>query len=163
MNGRNEVVRLFTGPAGRLIRYGFVGAGVAFVYTSLTVMLYRGAALADPTIASAAAFILTQPIAFLAHRRVTYADAVQDRAQWKRFGVNALSGFTISISAMKAVDLLGKPYWIALMICWILVPAGNYLINAIWVFRVPSMFVVGMVMEGDHANLPDKEKTRDGR
>lgn len=163
MNVRNEIVRLFSGPAGRLIRYGFVGAGLALVYTSLTIMLYRGAVLADPTIASAVAFILTQPVAFLAHRRVTYSDAVQDRAQWKRFGVNAVSGMTISVSAMKAVDLLGKPYWNALMICWVLVPVGNYLINAIWVFRVPNMFVMGMVMEGNHADSSDDEKARDGR
>ena len=130
------------GRLGRLIRYGFVGGVVAALYTLFTIILLQGHFIADPTLASAIAFAITLPVSFLAHLRITYADAARDQAQSWRFGVIALSSFLVSTGAMKAVVLLGKPYWIAIAITWILVPSTNYIINALWVFRVSGLFAV---------------------
>jgi len=130
------------GRIGRLIRYGFVGGMVAALYTLFTIVLLQGRFVADPTLASAIAFAITIPVSFLAHRQITYADATRDRTQSWRFGLIAQSSFLISTGAMKIVVLLGKPYWIAIAVTWIVVPSTNYIINALWVFRVSGLFAV---------------------
>ena len=134
----------------RVIRYGVVGGGVTLFYTLLTVGLYKGHLIGDPTWASAVACIVSQPVSFLSHRMITYADVAPDATQWKRFGIIALSTFAISTGSMKLVDLLGWPFWIALVIGWVLVPVANYVINAIWVFRAKNLLAL------DRGGSPDK-------
>jgi putative flippase GtrA len=135
-------LRFLDSRFGRLLRYGVVGVGLALLYSLLTVLFHESRFLPDPTEASMLAFLLTAPVSFFAHSRITYADADRDHTQWRRFGISLLSGFVISVGAMKSVDLLGKPYWIALVIGWFLVPAVNYVVNAIWVFRVKNILAL---------------------
>ena len=122
----------------RVIRYILVGGGVTLFYSLVTVGLVSGHVCNDPTLASAIAQLVTFPLSFLAHRTFTYADVAPDAAQWQRFAVIAASNFVITTSVMKSVDLLGWPYWIALIVGWVLIPFVNYTINAIWVFRARS-------------------------
>lgn len=123
----------------RLLRYGLVGAGVAAFYSLLLVILVEGRLIRDPTAASAAAFTLTQPLAFFAHRHITYPDAGASRTQWRRFAVLAACGFAATLVTMKTVDLLGWPFWIGLMIGWGLIPFVNFMISSIWVFRIRTL------------------------
>jgi putative flippase GtrA len=126
----------------RVIRYGFVGAGVTLFYTLLTVGLISGHVISDPTLACAFAFVITQPVSYLSHRLITYADVASDRSQWRRFGTIALAGFAVTTGTMKLDVVLGWPYWIALVIGWFLIPVVNYLINAVWVFRAKSLLAL---------------------
>jgi len=103
----------------------------------VTIVLVSGGIEQDPTVASVFASLITFPVAFVVHKAVTYVDVPFNRAQWIRFGVIALCNLMIAAGAMKAVDLLQMPYGIGLAIGWLLIPAINYTINAIWVFRTP--------------------------
>ncbi len=122
----------------RVIRYVIVGGGVTLFYTLLTVGLLSGHVVDDPTLASAIASLVTLPISFLVHRAITYADVATERAQWTRFAIIAVSNFALNTGLMKVVDLLRWPYWIALIIGWVLIPLVNYTINALWVFRAKT-------------------------
>jgi putative flippase GtrA len=126
----------------RVLRYIVAGGGVTLLYTLTIVSLMSGYVVADPTLASAIASVLTFPVSFLVHRSITYADVVPDAAQWRRFALIAASNFIVATSTMKIVDLWGWPYWVALVTGWILIPLINYAINAIWVFRAKKFFAL---------------------
>lgn len=125
----------------RLFRFGLVGIAVSLLHTGLTTALYLGRVFTDPTLASAVAFVLALPVSYLAHRHITYPDT-QARGTHGRFGVIGLSSFVIATGTMKAMDSQGWPFWIALAAGWVLIPAVNYFINALWVFRVSSSFAL---------------------
>ena len=123
----------------RLIRYGAVGAGVTLFYSLLTTGLIVSRLILDPTTASAVATVVTQPLAFALHRAVTYQDVAHHETHWRRFATVALSSFVLGVGAMKLVDSLGWPFWIALAIGWVIIPVVNYFIGAIWVFRARKL------------------------
>jgi putative flippase GtrA len=120
----------------RLIRYGLVGIGVSLLYTMLTVLFHKSGLIGDPTLASAAAALISIPLSFLAHRHTTYADVARHPAQAWRFAAIGISSFIIATGAMKLVDLNHWSFWIGLTLTWFLIPAANYIINALWIFRV---------------------------
>jgi putative flippase GtrA len=122
----------------RVIRYIAAGAGVTLFYSLATILLVSGGIETDPAAASVVASLITFPVAFVVHRAVTYVDVPFDRAQWIRFGIIALCNLMIAAGSMKAVDLLQMPYGIGLAIGWVLIPAFNYTINAVWVFRTAT-------------------------
>lgn len=127
----------------RLLRYIVVGGGVALVYSTLTSVLMLARLVSDPTLASAIATLLTQPVAFLAHRQVTYADVGHERQQLSRFAVVAISSLVAGVGIMKTVDLLHGPFWVALVIGWFLIPVINFIVSSLWVFRVRKLLTVG--------------------
>ena len=133
-----EFVRRFE----RLIRYVIVGGGVTLFYTALTVALITSDMVADPTLASAVASIATLPLSFLVHRRFTYVDAAHVGGQWERFAIIAASNFAINVGLMKGAGAWHWPYWTALALGWVVVPAVNYTINAVWVFRTKTFLSV---------------------
>jgi len=131
---------VLTGRLGRVIRYGLIGTGVSILYTLLATLFHETKTFEDPALASAMAFALVLPISFLSHRRVTYADAANDSLQWARFVLVAVTSFTIAVGSAKLASLQGWPFWTALLATWILIPAANYFINVLWVFRVSHTF-----------------------
>lgn len=127
---------------GRVIRYGFVGLIMALLYNGLTVAFYKGGLTNDPTWASVWASLLIIPVSFLSHRHTTYADVARHHAQIWRYAVIAVTTFVLNTGTMKLVDLNRWPFWIALIVTWFLVPASNYLINALWIFRVDGLLAL---------------------
>src|SRR5579871_438154 len=123
---------LFNGRFGRLLRYLLVGGGIAFFYSALTFALVVSGEIADPTLASALATLMTQPLAFFAHRAITYSDVQRQRAQIARFAIVATCSFVVGVGTMKTVVVLGQPFWLALVLGWALVPAANYLVTTLW-------------------------------
>ena len=134
--------RAFLRRFDRVLRYGLVGAGVTLFYTLVTVGLLKGHVVRDPTLATAMASILTLPVSFLAHRRITYADVANHKTQWTRFIVLSGMNFVISTGSMKVVDLCGAPYWVGLIIGFILVPLANYTVSTLWVFKTTKFFAL---------------------
>lgn len=120
---------------GRVSRYLIVGAGTTGFYTLLMIALHTSGLIKDPTLAAAAAFIATQPLAFYVHSRTTYADVARARFQLTRFLIVAGLMFLVTTATMKAVDLAGWPFWSGLAIGYVLGPIVTYAINAVWVFR----------------------------
>jgi putative flippase GtrA len=119
----------------RVIRYVLVGAAMAGLYAGLTTWLFKGGFISDPTLASAIASVISLPVSFLVHRRITYADVIGDREQWRRFAFIAATNFILSTGLMKLIDHFHQPFWIAILLGFILVPCANYAINGLWVFR----------------------------
>lgn len=123
----------------RVLRYLAVGGAVTLFYTLLVAALVTGRIVSDAVSASVAASVVTLPISFLVHRRVTYADTAPAVGQWARFLVIAASNFAINVGLMKGAEIWRWPYWTALVLGWVVVPAVNYVINAVWVFRTKSL------------------------
>jgi putative flippase GtrA len=126
----------------RLITYGVVGSLLALLQMGLTAGFVKGHVVADPTIASLMASAITIPISFWAHKRTTYADITRERFQAARFAATACSSVVIAAGAIKLVTLAGGPLWFAILLGSSLVPIGNYLVNALWVFRTKSLFSI---------------------
>lgn len=123
----------------RVLRYVAVGGAVTLFYTLLVAVLVTGRVVGDPVAASVLASLVTLPISFLVHRRFTYADTAPAAGQWERFLVIAASNFAINVGLMKGAEMWRWPYWTALVLGWMVVPAVNYVINAVWVFRTKSL------------------------
>lgn len=119
----------------RLIRYLLVGGGVTVFYTATAVCILESWLVGDATIASTIAYVVTQPVAFLIHKRLTFPDATHPRSQWPRYCVMALVGLVITAGSMKAISVLGLSFWVGLFIGWVCIPIANFFISAVWVFR----------------------------
>ncbi len=124
---------------GRLGRYLLVGAGTTGFYTVLMIALHTSGWIKDPTLAAAAAFIATQPLAFYLHSRTTYGDVARARFQLTRFLIVAGVMFLVTAGTMKLVDMAGLPFWIGLAVGYVLGPLVTYVVNALWVFRTKKL------------------------
>lgn len=123
----------------RVLRYGVVGLTVAIVYSLAIVLLVVQCHMRDATAASALAFIVVQPLAYLAHRHVTFFDAARDSFQPLRFAVTTTSTFLIAIGGMYVMtDTLGRSYLLGIALNWALIPVINFLIYLLWVFRLEN-------------------------
>jgi SAM-dependent methyltransferase/putative flippase GtrA len=121
----------------RVIRYGIVGTIVSIVYSIVVVALIDGLHVRDAAAASVVAFVLVLPFGYLAHRRVTFFDADADPFAPLRYIVTTSASFVISVGGMYAIaDLLGKSYLYGIALNWATIPAMNFLIYCLWVFRV---------------------------
>jgi putative flippase GtrA len=141
---RGYALRLFR-RYERAVRYVAVGAGTSLLYSGLTLGFLVLNLVQDPIASSAAASLLTQPVAFLAHRRFTYAEIPADRSQWARFGVVAVTTFLINICTIGLITRQGWPIAIGLAIGWVLVPISNFLITSLWVFRAQRLLAMPQI------------------
>ena len=126
----------------RLFRYGAVGVAVSIVNTLLTVMFYKTGLIGSPVAAISVSTVITMPVSFLWHRRVTYTDAVRDDRQWVRFFLLSMSSLAFGAASMKLAVFMVWPYWAGLLVAWFVIPTANFLVNALYVFRVSDLFVV---------------------
>jgi putative flippase GtrA len=120
-----------------VLRYGVVGLIISIVYSLAVMLLVAQLHLRNATGASALAFALVQPLAYCAHRHVTFFDAARDSFQLLRFAVTTVSTFLIAIGGMSVVtNRLGHSYLFGIALNWALIPAGNFLIYVVWAFRL---------------------------
>ncbi len=130
---RTDAIRLLQ----RILRYGVVGLTVSVAYSLAVVLVVGWLPSHNPILASALAFIAMLPIAYLAHRYVSFFDAVRDTFQPLRFAVTTSSTFLIAVGGMYWVtQVLGRSYLFGIALNWALIPAVNFLIFFFWVFRV---------------------------
>jgi putative flippase GtrA len=120
----------------RVLRYGLVGLVISILYSILVIIAVTWLHVSNATEASALVFVAVQPIAYFAHRSITFFDAPRDPFQPWRFAVTTGSTFLIAIGGMYVVtDMLGRSYLVGIALNWALIPAGNFLIYLVWVFR----------------------------
>ncbi len=120
----------------RMIRYGCVGLGISVFYSLAVVACVRGLPSLSPTSASTLAFIITLPLSYLAHARVSFSDRPYDSFQPLRFAVSTGMSFTVAVGGMFVItDLLGHSYLWGIAWNWMIIPAMNFLTYMIWVFR----------------------------
>jgi putative flippase GtrA len=123
----------------RVIRFLLVGSLIVTFFTLATLALIWWVFPADATLAAAVASVLTTPVSFFVHRRITYVDVEAHSSQWPRFVVLTVANFILSTGSMKLVDSAGAEYWIGIATVWVLSPVMNYLINAMWVFQARTL------------------------
>jgi len=139
-----------TGLVGRILRYGVVGLIVSVVYSLAVVLAVGWLPSHDPTLASGLTFVVVLPIAFLAHRYVSFFDAPRDAFQPLRFAITTCSTFLISVGGMYLVtEVLGRSYLLGIALNWALIPAINFLVYLFWVFRVGGPAMVGAALRAD--------------
>jgi putative flippase GtrA len=123
----------------RVGRFGTVGVAVSLLNTALTVGFLKSGLIRDPAIAISIATLMTMPVSFTIHRRITYADAPACQRQWPRFVLLSLSSLVCGAAAMKAAQAMHGSYWLGLAFAWVAIPTANYLMNAFYVFRVRTL------------------------
>jgi putative flippase GtrA len=125
--------------AGRVLRYGIVGLVVSIVYSLAIMLLVAQFRMRNATEASAIALAVVLPLAYFAHRHVTFFDAAHDPFQPMRFAVTAVSSFVVAIGGMYIITgMLGRSYLIGIALNWALIPAINFLVYLLWVFRLEN-------------------------
>jgi putative flippase GtrA len=134
------MLKEFLAKYERLIVFLVMGSGVTIFYSVMTAGLILSGLVQDNTVASLIATFFTIPMSFVVHKNTTYRDIQYDRSQMYRFGVNALVIAIAVNGSMKASDLLGWPFWLGLMISWVVIPILNFAVNSIFVFRTQHMF-----------------------
>jgi putative flippase GtrA len=121
----------------RILRYGAVGLIVSVAYSLAVVLIVGWLPSHDPVLASGMAFVVMLPIAYLAHRYVSFFDAERDSFQPLRFAITTSSTFLIAVGGMYwMTEILGRSYLLGIALNWALIPAVNFLIFFFWVFRV---------------------------
>ena len=117
----------------RVRRYAFVGLAVSLC-NSLAII--ASVHFVDPTVASVIAFIITLPIGYLAHRGVTFSDSKHDALQPLRFCVTAATSFVLAVGGMYWItEVAGHDYLLGIAWTWFIIPATNFVIYLLWVFR----------------------------
>lgn len=123
--------------ARRIVRYGCVGFGIALFYSLVVIICVRVVPSLSPTMASIAAFVMTLPLSYLAHGRVSFADRPFDSFQPMRFAVSNAMSFTVAVGGMYGItELAGQSYLVGIAWNWIIIPAMNFLTYMFWVFRI---------------------------
>jgi putative flippase GtrA len=118
----------------RIVRYGVIGASMSLIYAVLTAAFMEATSWTGLQ-ASMAAFCVSLPFAYLAHRHVTFASTGQALPQFFRFAATMTNAFVVSsISMLAIVDVLGWHYVYALAVTTVSVALINYVVFSKWVF-----------------------------
>jgi len=136
----------------RVLRYGVVGVAVSILYGLFVMLLVDHIGMASATLASALAFAAILPFTYAAHRRVTFSDAARDPLASLRFVGTTTASFLIATGGMYlTTGIFARSYLIGIALTWVLIPATNFLIYLIWVFRVgfPPLAGAGPVAARD--------------
>lgn len=121
--------------AGRVGRFGIVGAANGVFYAGVTALLVNGFGIA-PVVASVAGYLASVPIGFIGHRRFSF----HSRGHWtgeavRFFAVQAMN-VSVTVFAMhSAIAWLGASYVWGMVLAIVLVPLCNFACLNFWVFR----------------------------
>ena len=120
----------------RIGRYGCVGVAVSLLYSLAVIACVRFWPSIGPTLASVIAFIVISPIAYFAHRNVTFFDSQRDAFQPLRFAVTTAASFVLAVGGMFWItQIAGQNYLLGIAWNWLTIPAVNFLVYLLWVFR----------------------------
>ena len=123
----------------RVLKYAAVGVAVSMLYSLMVMLLVDQGGMASPTLASALAFAAILPVAYAAHRGVTFSDAAHDPLASWRFTGSTTASFVVATGGMYlATDVLARSYLLGIALTWVLIPTMNFLVYLVWVFRVGS-------------------------
>lgn len=120
----------------RAIRYGGVGVVISVLYSLCVIAIVQFLRPISPTMASVLAFVVVQPLAYLAHRKVSFSDRPYDRLQPLRFAFTTTTSFIIAVGGMYWITVIaGRSYLLGIAWNWLIIPAMNFLAYLLWVFR----------------------------
>jgi putative flippase GtrA len=119
----------------KIIRFGIVGGLSAAVFATTTMILVSGLG-AGAVAGSLVGFLASAPMAFVGQRQFTF----HSHGRWMNEAVRFVSiqclNLLITVGGMFiAVDRFHASYYWGILATIILVPAFNFIISNIWVFR----------------------------
>ena len=130
------IATLVPAPLRRVMRYGCVGVAVSLLYSLAVIGCMRALHPISPTAASVVAFILTLPVSYLAHGRVSFSDRPYDTFQPLRFVFSTVVSFIVAVGGMYWItEIAGRSYLLGIVWTWLVIPALNFLAYMFWVFR----------------------------
>jgi putative flippase GtrA len=130
------LARMIPGTVARVLRYGVVGLAISLLYSLAVIACVQLLRPVSPTMASAIAFIITVPLAYLAHRRISFSDRPYDAFQPLRFVLSTVSSFLVAVGGMYWItEIAGHGYLLGIAWNWLIIPMMNFLTYMFWVFR----------------------------
>ena len=114
--------------------FGVVGVSLALIYF---VMAYAGSSGIglQPAIASFCAYLLMIPLAYFAHRIITFRSSALHSVALPRFVVTSGMGVALSwVIPYLASKLFAAPHWLAFLAVCVIVPALSFVTTRAWVF-----------------------------
>jgi putative flippase GtrA len=130
------IAALIPAPLRRVVRYGCVGVTISLLYGLAVIAFMRVLHPISPTAASVAAFLVTSPLSYLAHRRVSFSDRPYDSFQPLRFAFSTVTSFVVAVGGMYWItEIVGQSYLLGIAWNWVIIPTMNFLTYMFWVFR----------------------------
>jgi putative flippase GtrA len=91
----------------------------------------------QPATASGMAYLLNIPVAYFAHRMVTFRSSELHHVAFPRFVVTSCMGLALSwLIPHLLLRMFAIPHWLAFLAVGVAVPTINFLATRIWVFGV---------------------------
>jgi putative flippase GtrA len=90
----------------------------------------------EPPIASGAAYSLMIPVAYFAHRLVTFRSAALHKVAFPRFVLTSCMGLALSWAIPHfLMRMFAIPHWFAFLAVGVIVPSLNFVTTRFWVFE----------------------------
>ena len=139
----------------RVTRYGIVGLAVSLVYSLAVIACVHLWPRLGPTLASAIAFIISLPIAYFAHKNISFFDSQRDAFQPLRFAVTTAASFVLAVGGMYWItEIAGRGFLLGIAWTWLIIPAVNFVVYMLWVFRTTQTARLG----GSPAQSPQEHR-----
>lgn len=123
----------------KLTRFGGVGLFNSALYAVISIACIRLFGI-GPTMASVIAYLGCVPVAFWAHKRITFRSQAKAEGEFLRFVVAQVLSFGIAVGGMHAsVQILGLHYLIGVFSAVFLVPLATFFVLDQWVFAKPKI------------------------
>jgi len=120
----------------RVLRYGCAGVAVSVFYSLVVIAGVRFLHPISPTVASIVAFVITLPVGYFMHSRVSFSDRPYDSFQPLRFAVTTTASFIVAVGGMYWItEIADRSYLLGIAWNWAMIPAMNFLTYMFWVFR----------------------------
>jgi len=120
----------------RLVRYGCVGIAASLFYSLCVIACVWILPSLSPTFSSIIAFIISVPMVYLGHAKLSFWDRPFDKFQPVRFAFSTTSSFIVAIGGMYWItEIAGHSYLLGIAWNWLTIPAMNFLTYMFWVFR----------------------------
>jgi putative flippase GtrA len=132
----SRLARLIPAAARRIVIYGCVGVAVSMFYSVAVIACVALLHPISPTLASVIAFVISVPVAYLAHANLSFSDRTYDRFQPLRFAFSTAASFVVSIGGMYWItEIAAHSYLFGVAWNWVTIPVMNFLSYMFWVFR----------------------------
>jgi putative flippase GtrA len=130
------LARLSPALLRRVLRYGCVGVAVSLFYSLAVIACMQVLHPISPTVASIVGFIIVVPVAYLAHGWISFSDRPFDTFQPLSFAVSTTTSFIVAVGGMYWItEIAGRSYLLGIAWNWLIIPAMNFSIYMLWVFR----------------------------
>jgi len=116
------------------IVFGVVGVSLALIYFVVAYAGSSGLGL-EPAIASGCSYLLMIPLAYFAHRMITFRSSAVHKVAFPRFVVTSCMGVALSwVIPYLASRLFAAPQWLSFLAVCVIVPALSFVTTRAWVF-----------------------------